>query len=193
MKLIREPGCTSQILQLYIRDQNSPVGSGLTGLSSSTAGLTAYYIRDTDSAPTHIPLRGMTVGTFQASGIAPIDNTKMPGSYQFCPPDVCFVNSTSVHILLYGVENMEPLPIEIDLGRVSVASGAIADKFLARNIAGGSDGGRTVQQALYPLRNKWTATTGVYTVYGTDDTTISWSSTMSSDAAANPIVGNDPA
>ncbi len=194
MKLFREKGCTNQILQINITNMSSPVGSGLTGLTSGSAGLTCYYNRDNDASPTNIPLRAMTAGTFKASGIIEIDAVKMPGGYQFCPPDECFTNnSNSCFIKLHGAANMPPVDIEIDLGFVPANSGAIADKILGRNLAGGSDGGRTVQQALYPLRNKWTANTGVYTVYGVDDTTVSWTSTISSDAAANPIIGNDPA
>lgn len=69
----------------------------------------------------------------------------------------------------------------------------IADAVLARNVSGGSSTGRTVSQALHALRNKWTNSAGVYTVYGTDDTTPSWTATISSDAGAEPIVGTDPA
>src|SRR5689334_5566959 len=36
---------------------------------------------------------------------------------------------------------------------------AIADAILGRNIAGGSSTGRTVSQALYVLRNKWSVNT----------------------------------
>lgn len=67
-----------------------------------------------------------------------------------------------------------------------------ADTLLGRNIAGSTSGGRTVSQALYFLRNKWTVISGALTVYQTDDTTSSWTGTVSSDASANPIVGSDP-
>jgi hypothetical protein len=52
---------------------------------------------------------------------------------------------------------------------------------------------RPVKQALYFLRNKWTVSAGTLTVYQTDDATSEWTATVSSDAAANPIIGNDPA
>ena len=68
-----------------------------------------------------------------------------------------------------------------------------ADALLARNIAGGSSSGRTVTQALCFLRNKWTVAAGTLTVYGTDDSTTSWTATVSTDAAALPVTGNDPA
>lgn len=71
---------------------------------------------------------------------------------------------------------------------------AAADALIARNIAGGSSTGRTVKQVFAALRNKVdTATTpGSMLVYDTDDTTLLWSATLTSDAAANPITIVDP-
>ena len=68
----------------------------------------------------------------------------------------------------------------------------IADKLLGRNIAGGSDGGRTVSEAHYFNRNKVQIAGTTLTVYMTDDTTISWSAPITTDSAALPITGFDP-
>jgi hypothetical protein len=75
------------------------------------------------------------------------------------------------------------------------AENAIADALLARNIAGGSSSGRIVSEALYPLRNLWSVNTvsGVYSVYMVDDTTVAWTSSLTTNAAAIPITGSDPA
>lgn len=43
------------------------------------------------------------------------------------------------------------------------------------------------------IRNKWVISGGTLTVYKEDDSTSAWTATVSSDAAADPIVGNDPA
>jgi hypothetical protein len=71
--------------------------------------------------------------------------------------------------------------------------GDIADKVLNRNVSGGSDAGRTVKQALHFLRNRWSVATGTLTVYDTDDTTPSWTGTVTGTPGADPITGNDPA
>ena len=68
-----------------------------------------------------------------------------------------------------------------------------ADALLGRNVSGGSSTGRTVKQALHVLRNKSAVAAGTLTVFDTDDTTSSWTATVSSDAAADPITGIDPA
>lgn len=70
------------------------------------------------------------------------------------------------------------------------AGNEIADAILARNIAGGSSGGRTVSQALYALRNKQSVSGGTLTVYGVDDTTSSWTAALTGTASVTLI---DPA
>jgi len=70
--------------------------------------------------------------------------------------------------------------------------GDVADKLLGRNIAGGSDGGRTVQDALRPLRNRTRINGGTLFVYAEDDTTVIWSGPVTT-APGDPIVEINPA
>lgn len=122
MKLLRKVGSTSQILQVFIRDSSSGIGSGLAGLTNGTSGLTAYYHRDSDTTATAISLVTMTVGTFTSSGFKEIDSSNMPGWYQFCPPNAALnTGAANVGFHLKGATNMAPLPVEIDLdGNVDV-------------------------------------------------------------------------
>jgi hypothetical protein len=68
-----------------------------------------------------------------------------------------------------------------------------ADALLGRNIAGGSDGGRMVKDALRFLRNRFAVSSGTLTVYQEDDTTTAWTASVTGDAAADPIVESNPA
>lgn len=70
----------------------------------------------------------------------------------------------------------------------------IADKYLGRNLAGGSDGGRTVQDALRFSRNKVTIDpiTGVINVYAENDTTVAWTGVVTR-SAADALSSVDPA
>jgi hypothetical protein len=68
----------------------------------------------------------------------------------------------------------------------------IADKILGRSLAGGADGGRTVQDALRLLRNKSSIAAGTLTVTEEDDTTPAWTAAVTT-AAGDPITGLDPA
>jgi hypothetical protein len=58
---------------------------------------------------------------------------------------------------------------------------AIADKLLGRNIAGGSDGGRTVTQALRALRNRVRFLAGIMSVFREDDTTVDYTAAVTTD------------
>jgi hypothetical protein len=73
----------------------------------------------------------------------------------------------------------------------------VADAFLDRDMATGADSGsgtvRTVRQSLRMLRNKWVANNNALIVYKEDDATESWNTALTSDAAAVPITGSDPA
>lgn len=69
----------------------------------------------------------------------------------------------------------------------------IADQILGRNIAGGSSAGRLVKDSLRFLRNRFTLVGDVLTVYAEDDTTIAWTAVVSTDEAALPITGSNPA
>ena len=69
-----------------------------------------------------------------------------------------------------------------------------ADKLLGRNLAGSSDGGRTVRDSLRASRNKVEIDPdlGTITVYAEDDATPAWTGTVTR-AAVDALVGVDPA
>lgn len=91
---------------------------------------------------------------------------------------------------------------QVDANALSGVSGAvpttaqIADKILVRNIDGGSDGGRTVTQALAACRNKVSfdvPSVGSFTVYDIDDVTPLWIGTYARGAnTLGPLVQIDP-
>ena len=68
-----------------------------------------------------------------------------------------------------------------------------ADALLDRNLAGGSNGGRTVRDALRPSRNKVVLDGSSATVYQEDDATIAWTGSVTRDAALDTLKSVDPA
>jgi hypothetical protein len=71
---------------------------------------------------------------------------------------------------------------------------AIADALLKRDMSAVSgEASRSPLNALRLLRNKWDAAAGTLTVKKEDDTTTAWTGALSSDAAADPVIGVDPA
>ena len=117
MKLIEKKGTTSKIIHLFILDSSKSDGSGLTGLLYNAAGLTAYYTRPGNAAPTVITLANITtLGTYVSGGFKEYSATNMPGVYEFHIPDSCLATGADqVVIFLKGAADMAPLPIEIQL------------------------------------------------------------------------------
>ena len=76
------------------------------------------------------------------------------------------------------------------------AGAELADALLDRDMSTGVDSGsttvRTVRQALRFLRNKWSISGATLTVTKEDDATSSWTATVTTDAAADPITASDP-
>lgn len=65
------------------------------------------------------------------------------------------------------------------------AAEKIADSLLARNVAGGSDGGRTVARALQIGTNRYANSAGTATYYQVDDATTLTTATTAVDANGN--------
>jgi hypothetical protein len=68
----------------------------------------------------------------------------------------------------------------------------MADRFLARSIAGGSDGGRTIQDAFRAIRNRRAIVAGTLSVFEENDTTVAWTAAVTT-TFGNPISEIDPA
>jgi hypothetical protein len=88
----------------------------------------------------------------------------------------------------------DPCAFADQVGPAPVDEAAIADKLLGRNIAGGSDGGRTVTSALRSMRNKvdTVSVPGKAIFYQEDDIVEDHRRDLTSDALALPIVTADP-
>jgi hypothetical protein len=70
----------------------------------------------------------------------------------------------------------------------------VADAILTRDMSAVTgEAARSPLNALRLLRNKWSVSAGTLTVYAEDDATPAWTAAIDSDAAANPIIGSDPA
>lgn len=69
-----------------------------------------------------------------------------------------------------------------------------ADALLKRDMSAVTgESARSPLNALRFLRNKWSVSAGTLTVTKEDDATSAWTASISTDAAAVPIIGSDPA
>lgn len=154
-------------------------------------------------------LRWVKDGTSSATSNSPseVDSTNCPGLYKLtltgtectCDFGTLHGKSSTANVALMPIsvsfDNLPASPAAVGSAMTLTAGerNSCADALLARNIAGGSSTGRIVTDALRALRNKWTVVAGIYTVTQEDDTTTAWTATVSTDASAVPIIGNDPA
>jgi hypothetical protein len=114
------PASTSQSIELYL---------GATGLTFSTSGLAAYYIRN-QSAPVAITLVTQTAtGAWTSGGFAEISSSLVPGVYRLDVPNAAFAAGASdVTIVVRGASgtNGAVLTVTLSSGGLTAAQTAAA-------------------------------------------------------------------
>lgn len=118
-KLTFKAGTTSKDVNILIQDSSVSTGAGKTGIAYNTSGLTAYYHRQGSNAATAITLATKTLGTWATGGFVEVSSANMPGLYELGIPDAALASgATWVVIMLFGVANMAPVTLEIQLDAV---------------------------------------------------------------------------
>lgn len=118
-KLTFKAGTTSKDVNILIQDSSVSTGAGKTGIAYNTSGLTAYYHRQGANAATAITLATKTLGTWATGGFVEVSSANMPGLYELGIPDAALASgATWVVIMLFGVTNMAPVTLEIELTSV---------------------------------------------------------------------------
>ena len=114
------PGSTSQSIELYL---------GVTGLTASTSGLSAYYNR-TRTADVQIPLVARTIAqAWTAGGFAEVNASTMPGVYRLDLPDaVVAAGADDVTVVVRGASgtNGAVMTIKLSSGGLTAAQTAQA-------------------------------------------------------------------
>jgi hypothetical protein len=114
------PGSTSQSIELYL---------GVTGLTSSSSGLSARYNR-TRTASVSIPLVARTIAqAWTSGGFAEVDATNMPGVYRLDIPDAALAaGADDVTIVVRGASgtNGAVLTVTLSSGGLTAAQTAAA-------------------------------------------------------------------
>ncbi len=120
MKIKR--GTTSKRRLIFIADSSSTTGAGLPNLVFNSAGLVAYYYASDLANDVQITLVTATLGTYTSGGLVAVDNTNMPGWYEFGIPDASLDGGTEAVIQLRGAANMVPVNIYIEIDSVDYQS-----------------------------------------------------------------------
>jgi len=114
------PGSTSQSIELYL---------GVTGLTSSSSGLSTRYNR-TRTASVSIPLVARTIAqAWTSGGFAEVDSTNMPGVYRIDLPDAALAaGADDVTIVVRGASgtNGAVMTVKLSSGGLTSAQTASA-------------------------------------------------------------------
>ncbi len=161
---------------------NSDHVTGKTGLS---AGLTIYASKAAGTPATITPT------------VTELDATNVKGLYKLAltTSHTDTLGELQLHITGTGAD---PADLKWQVTPNIPGDGAdLADALLDRDMSIGTDSGspavRTVRQALRALRNKVSISAGTMTVTKEDDTTASFTASVTTTAGASPVTAIDPA
>ena len=138
------PASTSQSIELYL---------GATGLTFSTSGLAAYYVRN-QSAPVAITLVTQTAtGAWTSGGFAEISSSLVPGVYRLDVPNAAFAAGASdVTIVVRGASgtNGAVLTVTLSSGGLTAAQTAAAvwDEPYTAHTTASTFGARTLKTTV---------------------------------------------
>lgn len=106
-------GSTSVLVNVYLT--NATTNNGLSGLTHSTVGLTAYYYQNIAAVPVAIPLAVMTPGTWVSGGFAEVDPTHCPGLYSIGMPDAAWTTGQAVTLVIQGAANLREYELDLEI------------------------------------------------------------------------------
>lgn len=179
-KLSVKKGSTSRIEYVFIGDNTSASGSGLTGLLYNSSGLVSHYLRPAGTATT-ISLATQTAsGSYSSGGFVEVDSLRMPGIYRFDIPNAVFASGVDKSVVMIsGAANMIPVLMEYDL-----EAGAYLDMTQAVPT---SNTAETIGDSLNAARaqgfGKWVISGTSLVLYANDGTTAVRTFTLNSATA----------
>jgi hypothetical protein len=134
-------GATSRYIQFFIQDTSQSVIAGLSGLTSSSSGLAAYYIREGDATATAITLAAGTIGTWVTSGFVEVDSVHMKGEYQLGIPNAALSAGKWCKIYVYGAANCSPRELTVELTQTDNQDGVHGGMTALPNAAAAASNG----------------------------------------------------
>jgi hypothetical protein len=125
MSYTLKKGTTSKIILVYALDA-ADLRSGKTGLSAKTANSSAAYIREGETEVQRVTLVSGRLGEYRAGSFVEVDNSLLPGVYQFGIPDEAlapgaetvtlmlrftgaFIEPISIHLVAYDPQDADRL------------------------------------------------------------------------------------
>jgi len=115
MKISRQVGTASEIVNVFIQNATVSTGVGLANVSASSVNFS--WCRNNQAAISSGTCSSNTVlGTYSTAALTQLSSTSSLGWYQFGAPNGVFVSGGSAVLHLYGgPAAMAPVPMEIEL------------------------------------------------------------------------------
>lgn len=200
-------GISAPAVQLYF--YNRADGSPATVLFNA-ASLSLVYAKD-DGANVALTLVTATLGTWVSSGFIArgggVHDLYLPAAAVSGTPKKLQILATSLPtgidmiacIVAMGADDVSAAAsTDVTLMTTLAGSGgaaareAVADTFLGRAIAGGSNVGRVVRDVFRMIRNRAVRSGNTMTFHQEDDVTPALTATITTDATAPTVVSIDP-
>ena len=114
MKISRQVGTASEILNIFVQDATVTTGAGLANIVASS--VRAYWLRnDATGISSTTMTSAALVGTFSSGGWVQVNSNSTLGWYQFGIPNAALASGRSTLLHLSAAPSMAPVPIEIEL------------------------------------------------------------------------------
>lgn len=192
----------STYFKLVRFDSNDSVRFGLFALPNAAAEAAGGLItRGTGTGQLHVSsgsvgLLAQTHSEVTIQGVTRINSSVTPANALYSAVtvrlDLVAYSGATIGAGNIAAGTYSGVTVETNNIAQSVRS-LIADDFLRRDIAGGSFGGRNVQDALRYLRNRVEMSGSTMTVYTEDDTTSAWTASVTTTADTSVIASINPA
>jgi hypothetical protein len=182
-------GQTDYTVLVKIRDDAGAPATGLTEASIDIAY--ARVETDNDVTTSDVTPAALTALTDAHTdwGFEEVSATDHPGLYRLDIADAVFASGAWSAVVSITGTGLDPADLEF------VFLDHVAEAILLKDWTAitATVPARSALNALRFLRNKWSLAAGTLTVTKEDDSTSAWTAAISTDAAAVPVIGSDPA
>jgi hypothetical protein len=140
--MIVTKGATSQTVYVDLLDNASTSGGRKTGLSSASAGMTAYYVRAGGSAVA-ISLSTLAAANsaWSSGGMKEVDGTNMPGVYRYDIPDAAFASGADSVVITIKATGVVQVTLLVKLTAVDFQDAVRAGLTALPNATAGATNG----------------------------------------------------
>lgn len=121
MKISRQVGTQSQIIQVFAQDFSVTTGAGIANIPASTVSY-SWFRNNQNGVSTGVGVSTASMGTYTSGAWTQVNSATALGWYQFGIPNDALLSGDCSALHLYvstGAFNIAPIPIEIELTKTN--------------------------------------------------------------------------